>query len=172
MTKYISQSRLPTLTDPIMQIVNDMIGFQRSELCWQLRQQNMPPEHWKWVKIRGHRCSGFSTTALKLLQEYTSSLIVYPNHDILAHARRQAIDENLVPSMRASFHDNIAINNHLKTESEINERWFIGRKPEHRHQLIILDQASMIECQQQGEAGMNRFRYELFSVCDVLVELN
>ncbi|KKK79627.1 hypothetical protein LCGC14_2831590 [marine sediment metagenome] len=149
-----------------------MIGFQRSELCWRMQQDRIPPEHWKWIKIRGHRRSGFSTTALKLLQEYTSSLIVYPNHDILAHARRQAIDERLVPSLKDDFHNNIAINNHLKTESELNERWFIGRRPEHRHQLIILDQASMIECGRQGELGMCNFRYELFMFCDVLVELN
>ncbi len=155
-----------------MRIVNDMIGFQRSELCWQLRQQHMPPEHWKWVKIRGHRRSGFSTTALMLLEQYPSSLIIYPNHNMLQHARRHAIDKNLVPSMRASFLDNIAINKHLKTEQEIKETWFRGRRPEPYHQLIIIDEASMIECGRLGEIGMNEFRDELFSVCDVLVELN
>ena len=149
-----------------------MVGFQQSDLCLQMREARMPPEHWKWVKIRGHRRSGFSTVALKLLQEYTSSLIIYPNHNVMAHARRQAIDGNLVPSLADTFHNNIAINNHLKTESEMNERWFKGRRPEHRHQLIILDQASKIECERLGEMKMNRFRDELFIFCDVLVELN
>ena len=149
-----------------------MVGFQQSSLCYDMREARTPPEHWKWVKIRGHRRSGFSTTALKLLQEYTSSLIVYPNHDVMAHARRQAIDENLVPSLEDAFHNNITINNHLKTDWELTENWFRELRPEHRHQLIILDQASKIECSRLGEMRMNEFRNQLFTICDVLVELN
>jgi len=147
-----------------------MIGFQQSDLCHQMREQNQPPEYWKWIKIRGHRRSGFSTTALKLLQQYDSSLIVYPTEFMLQYSRRQALDENLIPSMKDIFRNNIVIRNYLKTHEQIDEKWFIGRRPNRRHQLIIIDQASMI--QEQRGIGMYRLREQLFMFCDVLVELN
>ncbi len=92
---------------------------------------------------------------------------------MMEYARRQAIEENLIPAVGDALRDNYSINGHskyLKVEGQMNERWFQGRSPRDRHELIILDEASMIE----GARGdnMNRFRDELFMFCDVLVELN
>ncbi len=173
MPKYAGKTELPVLTDPIIKMVDDMVGFQHSMICHQMRQARTHPTSWKWVKIRGHRRSGFTTAALMLLQYYPSSLIVYPNRDMMEYARRQAMEENLIPAVGDALRDNYSINGHskyLKVEGQMNERWFQGRSPRDRHELIILDEASMIE----GARGdnMNRFRDELFMFCDVLVELN
>ena len=168
------------ITTQIIQIVNEAIEFQNSELCERaLRGAGAPPHNWKWVKIDGHRRNGYSTAALMLLELYTSSLIVYPNHNSAAHARRQALDESLVPSLShvlsCNYHPESseqAWQSVLKSEQAMDWKWFRGLKPNQRHQLIILDQASRIEYQRdKRDGGMDKFRDELFMFCDLLVEL-
>jgi len=175
MAKYAAKTEFPVLTDPIIRMVDDMVGFQDSMICHNMRRTRAHPTDWKWVKIRGHRRSGFTTTAFKLLQYYPSSLIVYPSQDMLQYARRQAIVERLVPTIGDALHDNYSTGGHskyLKFDEQMGDgRWFLGRSPNDRHELIILDQASMIEGS-RGWENMNRFRDELFMYCDVLVELN
>jgi hypothetical protein len=75
-----------------------------------------------------------------------------------------AFDERLTPSVQEY------INDHIVPESLIDTRWICAHRPEQRHQLIILDPASMIE-KRRGPNEMNRLRDELFMICDVLVEL-
>lgn len=175
MPKYAGKTEFPVLTDPIIKIVDDMVGFQHGMICHQMRQARTHPEQWKWVKIRGHRRSGFTTTALMLLQYYPTSIIIYPNRDMMQYARRQALEENLVPAIGDTLHNynhTTGDSTHLKVEGQMNERWFVGRSPSRdRHELIIIDQASMIESD-KGWENMNRFRDQLFIFCDVLVELN
>ena len=158
------------ITEQIIQIVNDAIDFQDSELGIELKDNRAPDQYRRWVSIQSHRCAGFSTAALMLLEMYTSSLIIYPNHNIRNHARYQAIEDNLCPTLQPLLLNNIEVDNILRAEERVDLEWLRGWRPDQRSQLIILDQASMIE--QRRKHRMEEFRQELLMFCDVLVELN
>ena len=171
MAKYHNDS-LPVITDQIIQIVKDGVGFANSEFCQeQFKHSDVNPKMWKWVKIQSHRRSGYSTAALKLLQTYTSALIITHSYPSANRLRQVAIEENLVPRMVGVFHDNIAIQDHIVPEGRMDNNWFASHEPYHRYQLIIIDPASMVE-QQRGLEAMDEFRYRLFNICDLLVELS
>jgi len=173
MAKYDGKMDLPVITDPIIKIVDDAVGFLGSEFCdYQFRDINANPFHWKWVKIASHRRRGYTTAALRLLQKYTSSLIVTHNYPSANRIRQFAIENNLVPRMIDVFHDNIAIQDHIMPHSRMDDRWFTSLRPQQRFQLIILDPASMIEMDRQRGPAFHQFRDRLFNICDLVVELS
>ncbi len=152
------------ITDNVIDMVNETVSFQSDDLCNEMIYTGAPPSYYKHVKLYAHRRAGFTTAALRLLERYTSTLIVTPSHVIKNYYRRMAFDERLTPSVQEY------INDHIVPESLIDTRWIQERRPEQRHQLIILDPASMIE-RRRGLIQMNMLRDELFMICDVLVEL-
>jgi len=171
MAKYDGKTDLPVITDPIIQIVDDAVGFLGSEFCdTYFRKPGANPLHWKWVKIASHRRGGYTTAALQLLQTYPSSLIVTHNYPSANRIRQFAIEHNLVPRMIDVFHDNIAIKDHIIPHSRMDNHWFSSRPQ--RHQLIILDPAGMIEIDPQRGRSFTEFRHRLFNVCDLVVELS
>lgn len=184
MARYAGKSTLPVITDDILNIVHDAFDFQESDFCKDAfypsgrNQSHADPKHWKWVKIHTHRRAGFSTTALKLLNEYRSSLIVTHNYPSTNRLRQEAIDNNLVPDWcEEEFYNNIRIDDHIIPVDRMDERWFIQRRPNERYQLIIIDGASMIEPvinnRHRGAIpGMDELRNRLFDICDLLVELS
>lgn len=173
MAKYDAKKDFPVITDSIIKIVDDAVGFLGSELCNDyFKEPHANPFYWKWVKIASHRRGGYTTAALQLLQKYTSSLIVTHNYPSANRVRQFAIENNLVPRMMDDFHNNIAINDHIMPHSRLNDHWFTDRRPEHRYQLIILDDASMIEIDRQRGESFNRWRDRLFTICDLVVELS
>ncbi len=170
MAKYDGKTDLPVITDLIIQIVDDAVGFLGSEFCdYQFRKYPVNPLYWKWVKIASHRRGGYTTAALKLLQSYTSSLIVTNNYPSANRIRQFAIENNLVPRIIGDFHDNITINDHIMPYGRMDDNWFSSLGP-HRYQLIILDPASMIEVEKQS--AFKEFRNRLFTICDLVVELS
>lgn len=152
------------ITNEIIGMVDDMVQFQTDNLCEEMKRSGHPPHYFRHLKIFSHRRSGVTTAALTLLEKYTSALIVTPSHVISNYYRRMAFDEGLTPSVDRY------INDHLIAEQQIDHQWLRARKPEQRHQLIILDPASMIKSR-RGDNGMDKLRQELFMVGDVLVEL-
>ena len=152
------------IADSVIDIVNDTVNFQNDDLCNEMIYTGAPPSYYKHIKLFAHRRAGFTTAALRLLDRYTSTLIVTPSHVIKNYYRRMAFDEGLSPSVQEYIDD------HIIPESFIDHRWICAHRPEQRHQLIILDPASMIE-KRRGPNEMNRLRDELFMICDVLVEL-
>ncbi len=170
MAKYDSKTDYPVITDSVIKIVDDAVGFQKSEFCERFKHAS--PFYWKWVKIASHRRGGYTTAALHLLQKYTSSLIVTHNYPSANRIRQFAIENNLVPRMINDFHDNIAIQDHIMPHERMNDDWFSSLGPQHRYQLIILDSASMIEIDRQRGPSFNEFRNRLFNICDLVVELS
>lgn len=152
------------ITDNVIDIVHETVQFQKDDLCSEMIYTGAPPYYYKHIKLYAHRRAGFTTAALRLLERYTSTLIITPSHVIKNYYRRMAFDEGLTPSVQEY------INDHIMPENFIDSRWIRERRPEQRHQLIILDPASIIE-RKRGSDEMNKLRDELFMICDVLVEL-
>ena len=150
------------ITNEIIQIVNEAHDFQFSELGQELKQSGHPPQYWgKWVKINSHRRAGFTTAAIALQQSYTSSLLVTHNHAIKQHIYHLANELGL-------YHD--WMKDQVKTYEEVmNPNFFAGLGINARHQLIIIDPASMVE--QRLQSRIHEFRDHLFQWCDVVVEL-
>lgn len=175
MAKYDGKTDFPVITNSIIQIVDDAVGFLSSKFCDNhFRNHNVNPFYWKWVKIASHRRGGFTTAALQLLQNYKSSLIVTHNYPSANRMREFAVENNLVPldTRGDVFYNNIAIKDYIIPHSRMNDNWFcsLGR----RYQLIILDPASIIEIERQRQQGQSfaEFRDRLFNICDLLVELS
>lgn len=178
MAKYAGKTDLPVITDQIMDIVYDAMGFIESQFCQEaFRHATSDPKQWKWVKVHTHRRAGFSTAALQLLNEYRSSLIVTHSQPAANRLRMEALDRNLVPDWcEEDFFNNIRINDHIVSHERMDERWFIQRAPNERYQLIILDCASMIEASRNNRhrgaiPGMDEFRERMFNISDLVVEL-
>ena len=170
MAKYDGKTDLPVITDLVIKIVDDAVDFLGSEFCdYQFRKHGANPFYWKWVKIASHRRGGYTTAALKLLQKYTSSLIVTHNYPSANRIRQFAIENNLVPRIIDDFHDNITINDHIMPYGRMDDKWF-SSGPRRRYQLIILDPASMIEVEKQS--AFTAFRNRLFTISDLVVELS
>lgn len=171
MARYAGKSDLPVITDQIMDIVYDAMGFIESQFCNEsLRLPGANPRQWKQVKIYTHRRAGFSTAALQLLNEYRSSLIVTHSQPAANRLRHDAIELGLVPDWcEKDFYNNITISDHIVAHERMDERWFIQRRPHERYQLIILDCASMIEASRRS--GMEEFRDRMFHISDLVVEL-
>ena len=158
------QWRAAVITNEIISIVDDMVQFQTDNLCEDMKRRGHPPHYFRHLKLFSHRRAGVTTAALLLLEKYTSALIVTPSHVISNYYRRMAFDEGLTPTVEKY------INDHLVAESTIDQQWIRNRTPQQRHQLIILDPASMIKTR-RGIDGMDKLRHELFTIGDVLVEL-
>ncbi len=173
MAKYDGKTDLPVIVDPIIEIVNDAYAFLDSELCREkFRFPHVPPRYYKWVKIHSHRRGGYTTAALRLLNQYTSSLIVTHNYPAANRVRQIAIEDDLVPKIKDKFHDNILIQDHIIPHERMNDNWFHNIGHNEHYQLIIIDGASMIEVDRQGGGPMQELRHKLFNVCDLLVELS
>lgn len=179
MAKYASKTNFPVITNQIMEIVYDAMGFIESQFCNDaFKRPGANPRQWKLVKVYTHRRAGFTTAALQLLNEYRSSLIVTHNQPAANRLRREAIDNNLVPDWcEQDFYNNIRINDHIMAHEWMDDRWFSQHhSPNERYQLIILDCASMIEASRNNGhrgaiPGMDEFRDRLFNICDLVVEL-
>jgi hypothetical protein len=170
MAKYAGKTQTPVITDPIIDIVDDALGFQQSEICSEaFIQPGAPGYLWKWVRIGSHRRCGFSYTALQLLEQHPTSLIVTHSQHAANRLRQQAIENHLVPKLLDAFHDNIAIEEYIIPFERMDDRWFI--KNQHRqHKLIIFDAASMMGRQTRGNS-LHPFRERLFNKCELIVEL-
>lgn len=170
MAKYLGYIEHPVITDSVIKIVDDAYGFLKSDSCdeWFIKP-GAPAHQYRHVKIYSHRRCGFSTTCLKLLNKYNSSIVVTHSQPAANRLRQFAIEENLVPDRhKKDFFNNLYINDHIISESRMNDNWFFSKRPEDRHQLIILDCASMMKGKMQS---MDRFRDRLWTTCDLLVEL-
>lgn len=150
------------IVNQIVEIVQDAIYFQSSDLCDELQQAGAPPEYYKWVKIASHRRMGASSAATELLSLHPPSLIIYPSTEMMRHSIREAKHNpnyNRFMTMEKCAY-------FMQSPDGIDLEWLarcVGVLGS-RYKLIILDEASRI--------NLKIHRDELFHFCDVLVELN
>lgn len=150
----------------IIQIVDEAILFQASEEFQNMKRfLTPPPQMWKRVKIETHRRAGATTAALKLLEIYTSSLIVTPSYLMARRVQREA-----QKVLSLEYFNSTSLSQQIISESVLTETYFQNWPSYARHQLIILDPATLIETN-RGRDNMDELRMRLYTRCDLLVEL-
>ena len=165
MARYLGQTEHPVITKSIIDIVDDAVGFMKSESCrkWFI-EPHAPARQWRHVKLFSHRRCGFSTAALKLFQKYKPSLIITHSRNSCVDLRIQAMEKKIEGD----------IHNNIMPITLIDNSWMKGY--DMRYKLIIIDCASMIEAKQNNGTrasipGMDEFRDKCLHFCDLLVEL-